>query len=249
MKKLATIFILLSVCCIAIDTMAQRIDYKATTYKLFTEGKVRQWGTIIDKMEKDPEKQTDISKIELLGYYYGYIGHLLDVKNKDAASVQIKKAQQLLAPLMTKYPNNALLMGYSANITGFQIAMTPLKATTLARGMMHNTKKAIANSPNDPTINILTANIFFYMPDVFGGDSNMALKQYHKALNMFEDNDSLRKDNWMYLQLLVTTAMVEEKQENYENAKKLYLKILSIYPDYAHVRDNRYPNLLKKMAS
>ncbi|MEG1573854.1 MAG: hypothetical protein RR293_02055 [Bacteroidales bacterium] len=249
MRKLATILSIFLACCIATDTMAQRIDYKATTYRLFIDGKVRQWGVIIDKMENDPEKQSDISKIELLGYYYGYIGHLLDIKNKDAATIEIKKAQKLITGLSAKYPHNTLLMGYSANITGYQIAIAPLKATTLARGMMHNTRNAIAKSPNDPVINILTANIFFYMPNMFGGDSNMALKQYYKALNMFEENETLRKDNWMYLQLLVTTGIVEEKQGNYENAKKLYLKILNIYPDYSQIRDNRYPNLLKKMAS
>ena len=85
------------------------------------------------------------------------------------------------------------------------------------------------------------------MPDFLGGNTKQALTQYKKALAEFEKNDNLRDNNWMYLQLMVTTAMVEEKLDNYNNAKILYEKILELYPNYPHVRDYRYPNLLKKM--
>lgn len=246
-KILAASAIILSLSMINGRSMAQKIDYKATTYKLFVNGKVNQWGTIIKKMDKDPNCQSDISKIELLGYYYGYIGHLLDIKNKDAASVMIEKAEELLDYLMPKYPDNTLIMAYSANITGYKIAVSPIKATVLANGMMKNAKKAINKSPDDATVNILTANIMFYMPDVFGGNTEKALTQYHKALDMFEADESLRNNNWMYLQLLVTTGLVEEKLKHYETAKALYQRVLKLYPDYAHVRDNKYPNLIKKM--
>lgn len=246
-KIIAASALILSLSMTNVKSMAQKIDYKATTYKLFVSGKVSQWGTIIKKMEKDPNCHSDISKIELLGYYYGYIGHLLDIKNKDAAADMIEKADELLDYLMPKYPDNTLIMAYSANITGYKIAISPLKATILAKGMMTNSKKAISKSPNDATVNILTANIMFYMPDVFGGDTERALKQYHKALDMFDADESLRHNNWMYLQLLVTTGLVEEKLKHYESAKLLYQRVLKLYPDYAHVRDNKYPNLIKKM--
>lgn len=246
-KILATTAIILSLSMINGKSMGQKIDYKATTYNLFVNGKVNQWGTIINKMEKDPNCQSDISKIELLGYYYGYIGHLLDIKNKDAASDMIDKAEVLLGYLETKYPDNTLIMAYSANITGYKIALSPIKATVLARGMMTKSKGAINKSPDDATVNILTANIMFYMPDMFGGNTEKALTQYHKALDMFEADDSLRYHNWMYLQLLVTTGIVEEKLGHYETAKTLYQRVLKLYPDYAHVRDTRYPNLMKKM--
>lgn len=246
-KFLAGTAIILSLAMINGRGMAQKTDYKATTYELFVGGKVNQWGSVIKKMEKDPNCQSDISKIELLGYYYGYIGHLLDIKDKDAASVMIEKADALLDYLEPKYPDNTLIMAYSANITGYKIAVSPIKATVLAKGMMSDTKKAISKSPNDATVNILTANIFFYMPDFIGGNTEKALKQYHKALDMFEEDESLRHNNWMYLQLLVTTGMVEEKLKHYETAKVLYQRVLKLYPNYVHIRDNRYPNLIKKM--
>lgn len=49
-------------------------------------------------------------------------------------------------------PDNPLLLGLMSNLTGFQIALSPLKATTLAKGMMNKAKKSIAKGPNDPHV-------------------------------------------------------------------------------------------------
>lgn len=247
MKKYIYLFVFTLFCFIISSVNAQTLNYKEYTYKLFVSGNVSKWSAYISKFEKDPAKKDDISQIELLGYYYGYIGHLIDIKDEDRAEIYIKKALPLVEKLIEKYPNNALLKGYNANIIGFRIALSPLRATTLARGMMKNAKASISLAPNDPTVNILSANIFYYMPDFLGGNTKQALTQYKKALSEFEKNDNLRDNNWMYLQLMVTTAMVEEKLDNYNNAKILYEKILELYPNYPHVRDYRYPNLLKKM--
>ena len=163
------------------------------------------------------------------------------------AEKYLEKAVPLAEELVNKYPNNALIKGYNANIIGFQIAISPLRAATLARGMMKNAKASITLAPNDPTVNILSGNIFLYMPDFLGGDTQKSLKQYKKALATFDANETLRKENWMYLQLMVTIGIVYEKLENYTEAKKMYEKALKIYPNYPHVRDKKYPNILKKI--
>lgn len=228
-------------------TQAQSINYKDNFYKLFVSGNVSKWKSLIVQYEGDATKRDDNSKLELLGYYYGYIGHLLDVKDEDEAEKYIDKASAISTQLTNKYPNNALIKGYHANIIGFKIAISPLRATTLARGMMKNAKGAIALAPNDAYVNILSANIFLYMPDFLGGDTEQSLVQYLKALKMFEENEKLRENNWLYLQLMVTTGIVYEKLDNYTEAKKMYEKILSIYPNYPHVRDKKYPQVLKKI--
>ena len=246
-KKHIKLLILAIICSISATITAQEINYKENFYKLFISGNVSKWDKLITQFENDKTKKDDAGKIELLGYYYGYIGHLIDIKDKDRAEDYIDKAQPLAETLVNKFPNNALLKGYNANIIGFKIAISPLRATTLARGMMKNAKASISLAPNDPTVNILSGNIFLYMPDFLGGNTQQSLKQYKKALADFDANEKLRENNWMYLQLMVTTGIVYEKLENYTEAKNMYEKALKIYPNYPHVRDKKYPNILKKI--
>ena len=110
-----------------------------------------------------------------------------------------------------------------ANFQGFQIALSPLKATTLARSMLQHVNKAEKISPDDPDVNIWSANILFYMPNVFGGDSQLSREYYRKALRLYEENEALRSNNWMYLQLM------------------------ELYPEYPHLKNVLYPRILSEL--
>ena len=240
------IFIILSLCIVS-GGEAQQIDYKATAFNLFLNGKISQWPWVINKMVADPKLQDTEGQLEILTYYYGLVGHLMDVGQKKQASENLRKANELAMKLYKTNPDNPLLLGLMSNLTGFQIALYPLKATTLAKGMMNKAKKSIAKGPNDPHVNILYSNILFYMPGIFGGDTEKALQGYKKALRTMEADPELKKNNWMYIQLMVTIGVVEEKRENYVEAQKMYRKVLELYPEYAHVKNVSYPRLLEKM--
>ena len=240
------IFIILSLCIVS-GGKAQQIDYKATAFNLFLNGKISQWPWVINKMVADPKLQDTEGQLEILTYYYGLVGHLMDVGQKKQASENLRKANELAMKLYKTTPDNPLLLGLMSNLTGFQIALSPLKATTLAKGMMNKAKKSIAKGPNDPHVNILYSNILFYMPGIFGGDTEKALQGYKKALRTMEADPELKKNSWMYIQLMVTIGVVEEKRENYVEAQKMYRKVLELYPEYAHVKNVSYPRLLEKM--
>ncbi|MCP9612131.1 hypothetical protein [Coprobacter tertius] len=225
------------------------IDYKATAFKLYINGKMNQWQSLIDKMNSDVNFKTTDDKLEILNYYYGLVGHLIDKKEKDEASKCLTKAMKLADELYIKNPDNAVLLGLISNLTGFQIALSPIKATVLAKGMLSKSKKSYALAPGNPEVIILHSNIQLYMPEIFGGDKQKALSGYKKALKIMELNPKYMKNNWMYIQLLTSIGLVEEKLNNLEAAKAAYKKILDMYPDYAHVRDIMYPRLLERMKS
>lgn len=245
MKRI--LFVVILFICALCNIEAQQINYKATAFNLFLNGKMSQWPWIINKMFADPKLQNTEGQLEILTYYYGLVGHLMDVGQKKQASENLRKANDLAIKLYKTNPDNPLLLGLMSNLTGFQIALSPLKATTLAKGMMNKAKKSIAKGPNDPYVNILYSNILFYMPGIFGGDTEKALQGYKKALQTMEADPELKKNNWMYIQLMVTIGVVEEKRENYVEAQKMYRKVLELYPEYAHVKNVSYPRLLEKM--
>ncbi|RHO61943.1 hypothetical protein DW107_01700 [Tannerella sp. AM09-19] len=245
MKRI--LFVVILFICALCNIEAQQINYKATAFNLFLNGKISQWPWVINKMVADPKLQDTEGQLEILTYYYGLVGHLMDVGQKKQASENLRKANELAMKLYKTNPDNPLLLGLMSNLTGFQIALSPLKATTLAKGMMNKAKKSIAKGPNDPHVNILYSNILFYMPGIFGGDTEKALQGYKKALQTMEADPELKKNNWMYIQLMVTIGVVEEKRENYVEAQKMYRKVLELYPEYAHVKNVSYPRLLEKM--
>ena len=228
---------------------ANNIDYKATAFNLYINGKMPQGDGLINKMSKDPEWQTHDRQLETLTYYYGLVGHLLDKKRKDDAGRVLTKALELANKMYKQTPDDALLLGLMANLTGYQIALSPIKATTLAKGMMTKAKKSIALNPNDPYVNILYSNILFYMPSMFGGNKDSALAGYQKARKHMETHNGYIKNNWMYIQLLTTIGLVEEKNENYVAAQKMYQKVLQLQPNYGHVKNIVYPRLMEKMKS
>ena len=245
MKRI--LFVVILFICALCNIEAQQINYKATAFNLFLNGKMSQWPWVINKMLADPKLQNTEGQLEILTYYYGLVGHLMDVGQKKQASENLRKANDLAIKLYKTNPDNPLLLGFMSNLTGFQIALSPLKATTLAKGMMNKAKKSIAKGPNDPYVNILYSNILFYMPGIFGGDTEKALQGYKKALQTMDADPELKKNNWMYIQLMVTIGVVEEKRENYVEAQKMYRKVLELYPEYAHVKNVSYPRLLEKM--
>ncbi|EHL88226.1 tetratricopeptide repeat protein [Coprobacter fastidiosus] len=245
MKRI--LFVVILFICALCNIEAQQINYKATAFNLFLNGKMSQWPWVINKMLADPKLQNTEGQLEILTYYYGLVGHLMDVGQKKQASENLRKANDLAIKLYKTNPDNPLLLGLMSNLTGFQIALSPLKATTLAKGMMNKAKKSIAKGPNDPYVNILYSNILFYMPGIFGGDTEKALQGYKKALQTMDADPELKKNNWMYIQLMVTIGVVEEKRENYVEAQKMYRKVLELYPEYAHVKNVSYPRLLEKM--
>ena len=62
-----------------------------------------------------------------------------------------------------------------------------------------------------------------------------------------EKNLSANAHNWLYVQLLVTIGVVNEKNAHYEQALAIYKNIMDKYPDYAFVRNVLYPRAQKAM--
>ena len=229
MKRIFTLAIL---SCLFIESISAESQYRKKTFDLFVTGNILQ--SIEDKEE-------------LLSYYYGLVGHLIDIKDKKHARKVLDDALSIIKPLADENPENGRLSGLMANFQGFQIALSPLKATTLARSMLQHVNKAEKISPDDPDVNIWSANILFYMPNVFGGDSQLSREYYRKALRLYEENEALRSNNWMYLQLIITLGLVEEKDENYEKAHEYFSKAMELYPEYPHLKNVLYPRILSEL--
>ena len=188
MKKIFTLLLLFSVC---IASTQAESNYREKTFDLFVSGNILQWEGLIDQMKTDPDFQSLENKEELLSYYYGLVGHLIDIKEKKHAREILDEALTIITPLVQQNPQNGRLAGLMANFQGYQIALSPLKATTLARSMLRYARNAEEMAPEDPEVNIWSANILFYMPDAFGGNTKQSKEYYCKALQLYDKDEDV----------------------------------------------------------
>lgn len=80
MKRIFTLAIL---SCLFIGSISAESQYRKKTFDLFVTGNILQWEKVIDTMKNDPSCQSIEDKEELLSYYYGLVGHLIDIKDKN----------------------------------------------------------------------------------------------------------------------------------------------------------------------
>ena len=87
------------------------------------------------------------------------------------------------------------------------------------------------------------------MPAAFGGSKKEALEYFMKARAILEKDASALKGDWNYMSLLILIGQTHTYLEDYRAAKDMYEYILSIEPGFKYVKDELYPQLLKKMES
>lgn len=239
------LLILLVLLLSAVGMQSQSAQKKAF-YRTFVNREMYKWGDLIRSCETNTAPKTIDQKLELINYYYGYIGHLMNKKKHDAAEEYIDKGQDLIDNVIKLSPHNSTALSYKGAFIGFKMGFNKVKAVYLAPKCMLEINKAYKLDHENAQIIINKANLLFYSPSALGGDKDDALQLYHKAMVIMEKNKDT-DHNWNYLNLLTTIAIGLDKTDKSREAKKMYEKILKIEPDYKWVRDDLYPNLLKRI--
>lgn len=248
MKKRQVVFLLsfLFLFVGSLSSAAQEAEYREKSFQTYIQGKMDDWDSMISDMKSltDPGRTLEI---DLLEYYYGLIGHYIDVEQNTKAESCLSKALQLLKKVEKSYPDAMELKALRANFIGFQIALSPIKAPVLFRSMLHNAKQSIANGKENPLVNVLYANILFYMPEMFGGNKDKAIDHYKRACELMEQLPGGTENNWLYIQSLASIGLVYEKLGNYVAAEAAYRKVADLQPQYVHVKTVLLPRVRAKM--
>ncbi len=246
MKRFVTLLSLLMV--LPLATIVAESNYQKAMFTNYIEDDMDKWPELIDSMEKNLSPTTQ-NQLEILSYYYGLIGHYLNDKEKPKAEAVLDKAKALAKEIGKRDPQNATLLGLDSNIDGYRIAVAPYKAPFLAKDMQRNAKKAIADAPNNPYVNVLYANMLFYMPALLGGDEKEGLAYYEKALGMMEKDPYYTQNNWLYPQLITTIGLVYEKMGNYPKAEAMFNRALKLEPDFKRLKTIIMPRLQAAIAA
>lgn len=219
---------------------------KTEIYKAYISNDMNRWKKTIDEMDQQKSKSNDF-RLELLNYQYGYIAWCIGNKKSETAKSYIELGEKNIQMLEKTNGYISLVSSYKSAFYGYKIGLNKLKAPFIGPKSVECAKMAIKQDADNPYGYIQYANSQFYMPAVFGGSKKIALDYYTKAKNLMEINHQKIIQDWNYLSLLSMIAKTYTELKDFNQAKLWYEKILKIEPDFLWVKNELYPNLLKKI--
>lgn len=217
-------------------------EVKGEIYRAYISENMDRWKFVIDSTERSSNLSKQ-DRLELLNYQYGYIAWCIDKNKKQLAAAYIKKAEQNLQILEASKYQLSMLHAYKAALIGYKIGLAPYKAPFIGKESIENAKKSVQLDANNAFGYLQLGNISYYMPPAFGGSKKDAMTMYLKALDLMEKKPATLKENWNYLNLLLTISLAYQELGQKSLAGRYCLKILKIEPHFIWVKEKLYPQL------
>ena len=136
-----------------------------------------------------------------------------------------------------------------ASVYMMRIAKSPMSAVSLAPKIGELLEDAVNCNPANPRPYLIIGMMKYNTPKMYGGSYDIAAENLRKAVSLYEKHDTTftLQPSWGYLEALTWLGRSLEQQVNFESAKFMYQKVLSIQPQYGWVKYYLLPNLEKKM--
>jgi len=245
-KNKWVLFLLIFVFLFSIKSFSQT-NYKIKLYQAYINNHMDSFSVVLKSMEMDNAKTKKIELLmEITTSQYAVIGYNTGLKNYKIAEEYLDKADANCEELLKSNPKWSEAYALKGALLGLRIGLSNFKAIYLGYQCINSINKAISLNGNEPLGWLEKGNMYNYAPSIYGGAKKKAISYYQTAIYLFEQTGT-DKYNWNYLNTHAVMARCYEKLGQYEQAKALYEKVLKIEPNYRWVRDELYPNLLKKM--
>ena len=218
---------------------------KSDVYNCYFNNRMTVWKSIIDQLNSQPDKSNELL-LELENYQYGYIEWCLVNHRKEEAITYLKLAEGNVKQLDSANFEPSLVNAYKAAFYGFHIALNKFSAPFLGPKSAKCARQAVLLDQNQPFGYIQMGNVQFHMPSLMGGSKTEAIGYYLKAKLMMEKKGGEIRGDWNYLSLLMAIEKAYESINDITKAKLTYEEILKFEPGFVRVRDELYPELLKK---
>lgn len=218
-------------------------EEKKTIYNSYINDNMGVWKKTIDAMHFEAKKNNK-KELELLNYEYGYIGWCIGKKKNEEARQYIRRSQERMNRLKKIKANIPIMHAYQSAYYGFEIGLNKLKAPFVGPKSIEEAEKSINLDKNNYFGYIQMGNIEYYMPSTFGGSKKKALEYYIKAKQIMDK--SKPENDWTYINLIAIIGMTYQELNNYKKADEYYKLALKISPEFKWVKDELYPQFLKK---
>jgi len=218
---------------------------RSEIYSAYITNRMDLWKNLIDAMEAEKSRDSE-QVLELINYQYGYIGYCLGFKKRDEARRYLALAENNIEILEKRNYKLSDIHAYKCAFYGFKIGLNKLSAPVNGMKSLDHVKKALELDKENYFAWIQYGNIQFYMPAAFGGSKKEGIEYFLKARQMLERDPADLTDNWNYLSLLIIIGQSYTYINDFTSAQAVYEEILKREPDFQYVKNELYPELLKK---
>jgi hypothetical protein len=226
------------------DTIA---GYKEIIYGAYISGDMTLWKRTIDAMELKKGKTNEYI-LELVNYQYGYIGWCLGQKQKEEeAEKYLDLAEEYLEALELKSFRLSYVHAYRSAFYGYRIGLSLWQAPVIGPKSIDEAKMAMKLDAANPFGFIQYGNAQYHMPALFGGSKSIAIDYFLQAEKKMVTQMTIYAGDWNYLSLLTMIGQAFEETGNNAAARAYYEKILKVEPEFLWVKNQLYPNILKKL--
>jgi len=192
----------------------------------------------------------------LAKYYLAYTNYKLSIyfmykKEQVQLDRFVKSGIETCKELLSKNNEDAETKALLGGIYGIQIANEPNLGQVIGPQSNALLSEAIELAPDNPRVLVLAGINKLNTPEFFGGSKTKALEYFKKAVNLFENDESVNGDGieWGHLYALAWLGKTYLKMNDYDSADQTFKKALSIEPEYSWVKYNLFPKLREKMST
>lgn len=126
-------------------------------------------------------------------------------------------------------------------IYGLKIGFSPMQGMFLGPKSSSLLDKAKAMDPKSALAWKVYANGKFFTPEMWGGDTDEAIKAYETAIALYEQDKDALAHNWMYLDALAFLGQAYQRKGNPRKAIATYEKALAVEPQFEWVKNVLLP--------
>ncbi|MFW6267567.1 MAG: tetratricopeptide repeat protein [Marinilabiliaceae bacterium] len=216
-------------------------------YHSYTTTEMETWKQTMHQMEKEYEEGDPYEELfELTLAWYGYMGYCIGNDREDEAEEYLEDGWKYLELLLDSPQTGAAAHALKSGFYGFEMALAKYKAVTLGRKSVKALEKAAEIDSSNVHYHVEKGNQMYYMPSFLGGDDEVALYHYKKAVETIEEGKAYHKHHWFYLNTMVVLAHTYERTGNIDKARQTYRNLLNHAPRFKWLRDELWPDFVEK---
>ncbi len=218
--------------------MAQISTIDCRLAKSFINQNMKEWGGFVDELSVEFNKtHSPAIQFERAVVRHLYLAYLLfnDKESKQVA-IQLDGLQKDIEDLEKTTAYSKQVLALKSPLLAYSALNNPVTALYRLPMSFSAAKTAVKECPNSEYAWAEYGNLQYCYALFIGGDFSDAVKSFKKAISIIESKETDLKCNWYYINSLLFLAKSYEDGKKYDDANRVYDKLLLLRPDYEAVK-------------